>query len=543
MLEDLHQELVNKIIRAADEAVRVLVTRPKEDCLPFFEIERLEKLQELYGREFPVLSEEVEFWEALWLRTDRVRQQWDRIEKAARRAGPDVLNRLQSVLDERRRSLYEWARQFINKHAPVLPEDAHFELGIDMLRSDYRSLHGRLEGLYESIKRLGRLPTIKEGLALPEARVNFSMIYGGGWNVSTFSVLREGGRFLDMNAFVAFDCPSSGLFGRMGNYVVRLATAGLVRSPDEDNEEYFLASFRQPVVLHFVCPYEWTGIPPHEFGLPILRSDLILQIVDDKLATSRALAWYSQTSGIELPLVRERGIRQAPVPANLDALAQTAAEALGSLEAEGVQEVVVKPSFGEQARGVGYFKLPGARQVAVEHAVGLGLESNVVIQERICPLGEPGGADFNYRVLVALGPGDEPVVVGRFARRGHGEDVEMVGDRQMLEHTGITGPEADTFLNRLNEVSLEAFRAVARYAASRQDFPWRPLGGSSYAVPYLLGIDLIGDAYIMEINGHEVAGMWTDDRLYPETRGRSTHTVLESAQAAARAYRAALLRS
>ena len=72
---------------------------------------------------------------------------------------------------------------------------------------------------------------------------------------------------------------------------------------------------------------------------------------------------------------------------------------------------------------------------------------------------------------------------------------------------------------------------------------WAPLGGGSYAVPYFLGVDLIGDAYIMEVNGNEVAGMWTHDRLYPELRGQSNRTVLESAAQAAQAYRKALERS
>ena len=306
-----HQELVNKIIRAGDAAVRVLATRPKEASLPFSEMEHLQKLQEVYQREFPVVEDKVEFWETLWLRTDRVREQWNRIEKMARRADSRVLDRLQPVLDERRRSLYEWARQFISEHSSVSADAAHFELGISTLRPDYRGLHERLEGLYESIKRIGRLPTVKEGLELPEDRTNFGMIYGGGWNVSTFSVLREAAHFPEMNAFVAFDHPGPDLFSRRAKYKVRLATAGLVRSPDEDNEEYLLTTFRQPMVLHFVCPYEWAGTPPHELSLPILRSDLILEIVDDKLTTSRALAWYSQSSGIKLPLLRERGIQQA----------------------------------------------------------------------------------------------------------------------------------------------------------------------------------------------------------------------------------------
>ncbi|NOX97704.1 MAG: hypothetical protein GXO98_06590 [Nitrospirae bacterium] len=538
MSQDSHQELVNKIIEATDAAIWVLATRPEGAGVSFPEIECLGKLQQRYGREFPVLNDQSEFWETLWLCTDRVRQQWDRIEKLARRTGPGVLERLQPLLDEQRHALYQWARRFITEHAPVCPRVAHFELGISPLRPDCRGLHERLEGLYESVKRIGRFPTVEEGLALPEDRVNIGLIYGGGWNVSTFSVLREAAHFPGMNTFVAFDHAGADLFGHAGGRVVRLAPAGLVRRSGREGEEYLLATFRKPPVLHFAFPYQWTGTPPHELGLPILRSDLTLEIVDDKLTTSQALAWYMQTSGVQLPLPRERGIRQVPGPVDLDALAHRVAEALNSLEAEGVEEVVVKPSFGEQSQGVRYFSLSGARQSVIEYAVRLGLEYDVVIQERIRP---PGGVDFDWRVLVALSPQGEPTVVGRFARRRRGEDIEMVAEREMPERVGITGKEAEALLDRLNEVSLHAFRAVAGYALARRDFPWRPLGGNSYALPYLLGIDLIGEARIMEINGHEVAGMWTDDRLYPETRGRCNRVVLESAQVAARDYQVALM--
>ena len=81
---------------------------------------------------------------------------------------------------------------------------------------------------------------------------------------------------------------------------------------------------------------------------------------------------------------------------------------------------------------------------------------------------------------------------------------------------------------------------VAYSEARHPDFPWRPLGGGSYHVPYILGVDLIGDAALMEINGNEVAGMWVDDQLYPEGRGRSTRSLMQAAEQAARAYRAAL---
>ena len=533
---DSHQELVEKIIEVADAAVRVLATRPKQTGLAFCEIERLQKLQERYGREFPAARGEVEFWETLWLRTDRVHQQWDRVEKSARRAGSAVLQSLQPLLDQQKCMLFRWARRFITEHAPVRPQAAHFELGIPVPRADCRALHERLEGLYESVKRIGRFPTIKEGLALPEEQVNFAMIYGGGWNVSTFSVLREAARFPEMNAFVAFDHQGADLFDQRGNRVVRLAPAGLVRKQDADSEEYILATFRKPMVLHFACPYEWTGTLPYELGLPVLRSPLTLKIVDDKLTTSRALQWYGKTSGVELPLLRERGVRQAAVPADLEALSEQMTEALNGLETEGVREVVVKPSFGEQGQGVGYFEVPGKRQSALEHGVRLGLESNVVIQERIRPTGQ---IHFDWRVLVALTRHGKPEVVGRFARRGRGEDVEMLADREMLAKAGVGEEEAESLLDRLNEVSLHAFRAVAGYAG-QQDFPWRPLGGKSYAVPYLLGIDLIGNARILEINGHEVAGMWTDDRLYPETRGRSNRTVLKSAWTAGRLYKNSL---
>jgi hypothetical protein len=116
----------------------------------------------------------------------------------------------------------------------------------------------------------------------------------------------------------------------------------------------------------------------------------------------------------------------------------------------------------------------------------------------------------------------------------------MAPDREMLAQVGVAGEAADRFLARLDAVSCHAFCAVAAQAAARADFPFRPLGGGSYAAPCFLGIDLIGDAYVMEVNGNEVAGMWTDDRLYPATRGRSSRTVLESASRAAERYRHAL---
>ena len=537
MSRDAHQEIVDDIAEAADTAVRALVTRPEGIGLALDAIERVAGLQERFENEFPALADAVEFWETLWLRTDRVRAQWHRIEKAAGRTGPEMLAQLQTALNERYGALYKWSRRFICERAPTRPTDAHFELGMDTRRPDCRGLHERIEGLYESIKRTGRYPAVADGWALPRERVNVGIIYGGGWNVSSFSVLREAARFPEMNAFVAFDHQGPDLFGRVGERVVRLATGGLMRRGEGEDEEYVLAAFREPVVLHFACPHDWTGRPPHELGLPILRSDLTLAIVNDKLNTTLALAWHAQASGADLPLIRERGIPQAPVPADPDALADDARAALESLQSEGVREVVVKPAFGEQAQGVEYFPLPDGRDAAA-HAARLALESNVVIQERIRPRGD---TDFNWRVLVALSPEGAPVVVGRFARKGRGDDVEMVADREMLAQAGVVGSEADSFLNRLNAVSLEAFRAVAGYAAETQpDFPWQPLGGGSYATPYFLGVDLIGDARIMEVNAHEVAGMWTDDRLYPGTRGRSNHTVLASALVAGNAYKAAI---
>jgi hypothetical protein len=272
--------------------------------------------------------------------------------------------------------------------------------------------------------------------------------------------------------------------------------------------------------------------------VPVLRSDLTLEIVDDKLNTTRALEWYGRQTGADLPLIREEGIRPAPVPADLEMLRERSSAAIARLEKEGVRELVVKPVRGEQKKGLGYFELPDGRGAAADHCVKLALESGAVIQERIRP---PGDEDFNWRVLVVLGPDGEPHVVGRFARVGRADVTEKARDRDILARCGMTREEADRFLDRLDRVSLEAFRAVAGFAkAQHPDFPWQPLSGGSYHVPYILGIDLIGDAKVMEVNGNEVAGMWADDHLYPETRGRSNRTLLESAEIAARAYRAAI---
>jgi hypothetical protein len=532
---DEHLQIVDEMVRTADAAVETLLVGPQSESDVAVQIERLADLQESADREFPEAADEVGFWEMLWLRTDLMRDQWNRVEKAAGRAGPEVLGKLQDTLDEQRRALYAQTRRLICERAPTVPTEAHFELGIDRCRADFRGLHERIEGLYESIKRMGTLPTVRERLALPRDRVNFAIIYGGGWNVSTFSVLREAERFPGMNALLAFDHPGEDLYSRLGGHTVRVAPSGLVRV---ENDEYVLATFQEPAVLHFVCPHEWTGPPPHELGVPVLRSSLTLEIVDDKLSTSRALEWYAETTDENLPLIPERGLEWAGVLPDLEAVVGKAQCAITELEREGVREVVVKPCRGEQGRGVAFCEVPRDRDAAVAHAVRLALESSVVVQKRIRPCEE---MDFTWRVLVALAPDGEPRVVGRFARKGRGDELEMVGDRDMLAQCGTTGDPAEALLERLDAVSLQAFKAVAGYARARHpDFPRHPLGGGSYAVPYVLGIDLIGDALVMEINGNEVAGMWTDDRLYPETRGRSSRTVLESAEVAALAYRDAI---
>ena len=534
---DSVQDLLDQMAAAAGEAVRGLATAARDTASHAPALGRMCDLQRAYTQAFPILPDEVDFWETLWRCTDRVRDQWLRVARAARRAGSPA--RVLPMLDEQRTRLYRWTRAFICEHARRAPSEAHFELGIDTRRADCRGLHERVEGLYESIKRVGRLPHVRPGLELPTGNVNFGIIYGGGWNVSSYSVLREAARIGDVSAFVAFDHPGEDLYGAVGGRTVRLATAGLVQTGGED--EYALATFARPVPLHFICPHEWTGPPVHELGAPVLRSELTLEIVNDKLRTSEALRWHSERTGADLPLIPEAGIEQAPVPADLESQMARAEAALSALERRGVREVVVKPGFGEQARDLGMFELPAGRARAVEHAAALSLESSAVIQERVRPV---GGLDYNFRVLVALSSAGEPQVVGRFARFGQGDDVEMVEEREMLRRAGVEGEEAERLLRRLDRVSLDSFRAVAQYAeAMHPHFPWRPLSGGSYAVPYFIGTDLIGESLVMEVNGDEVGGLWTDDRLHPDTRGRSSRVVLQAAREAAMAYRTALTRT
>jgi len=533
-MEQRLKETLTAAHLAATQAVRLLMVHPGEPDRTGPALDKLTAARGALAREFPALRDEVEFWETLWLCAESLRTAWNRIERAAERTGD--LPALQALLDQRRAELYEWTRAFACSHAPRVPQDAHFELGIDVPRPDRRGLHERIEGIYESFKRMGRLPRVVEDAVLPPHRPNFGIIYGAGWNVSAYSVLREAGRLELMNALVAFDHPGSGLYGQVGGRTVRLATAGMFQAGQED--DWALATFREPALLHFACPHEWTGPPPHELGIPVLRSELTLEITDDKLNTSRALAWHARRSGAELPLIREAGLEPAGVPADPEGLHLAAEDALSALERQGVAEVVVKPRRGEQERDVAWFELPRQRAEAAEHAARLCLESGAVVQERIRPA---GGLDYNFRLLVALSPEGEAEGVGRFARLGHGDELEMVPEAEMLARAGILGKRARDLLERLSRVSLEAFRAVAGYAEHlHPDYPWRPLGGGSYAVPYILGVDLIGEAQVMEVNGNEVAGMWTDDRLYPATRGRSNRTVLRAAHRAALAYRAAL---
>jgi len=529
------EELIRQIKHVTGEIVRAMVTMPDTADVSSG-IDDVVHLQELFMQDFRPSKDEVEFWETLWLGTDAVYTQWDRIEKVTHRIGNDFLRKLKPLLDRKRREIYHWTRRFISDHAANVPDKAHFEMGIGKAGAEYREHHERIEGLYESIKRMGRLPDVRENLSIPKDKVNFAIIYGGGWNVSTFSVLREAANFAEMNAFVAFDHAGPELFGWVNGRRVRLAPAALLRTDGEDN--YVLATLREPAVLHFICPHRWTGTAAHELAVPVLRSDLVLEIVRDKSNTFRALEWYARGRNVDLPLIPQCTIAQAPVRPDVEKLTDEIRRGLDRLYSTAVREIVIKPNVGEQGQDVGYFKLPAEFDLAVDHALLLSLESGAVIQQRIRP---HETIDFNWRTLVALSPTGRPEVVGRFARKGTIDRLEMVADREMLDQCGMNCTDAEGFLERLNEVSLHAFRAVAAYAEHcHSNFPWQPLGGPSYTTPYFLGIDLIGDAYIMEVNGNEVAGMWTDDRLYPQTRGRSNRTVLQSAQEAARAYKTAL---
>ena len=531
-----HRELIQEALSVTPRVIRKLALSPRNPESYQDLLDSLAELQNAACRNMPRHGDAVRFWETVWRRTNRLREQWRRIESVARRAGEDVLKHLQPVLDEPRRELYEWTRRFIEDHAPLKPSTGHFELGLPGDWPHMRAHHQRLEGLYQAVKRTGGMPSLGYSVAPPTDAPVFSLVYGGGWSVSTYSILRQAANHEGLNALVAFDGPSGALFQSRGAHTVRVAPAGLYRHADG---EYELATFRKPAVMHFACPHGWTGPRPHKIGLPVLRSDLTLEVTDEKTTTGRALRWYADRTDAELPLIPESSVEAVPLPADLQEVHAAAEETLSSLERDGISDVVVKPSRGWEARRVRRFDLATSRDEALEHIVQMALECGAVIQ-KLVPVNGPD--HFNWRVFVARNRDGEAVPVGRFARIGKGDDTEMIDDRKMLERcrAGDLGHE---FLARLDEVAVRAFQAVSAFTSQLHPrFADKPLGGGSYAIPYFLGVDLVGDARIMEVNGNEVAGLWTHDRLYPGQRGRTSRTVLKSAEQAARAYREALKR-
>ncbi len=534
MKDTPHKELVQDALSITPRVIRKLAVNPRSPKSYRNLLDSLADLQKAACQNMPRHGNAVRFWETVWRDTNRIREQWRRIEEVARRAGEDVVKRLKPELDEQRRKLYEWARRFIEDHAPLSPSTGHFELGLHGDWSHMRSHHQRLEGLYQAVKRTGALPELAEGVPPPGNDPVFGLVYGGGWSVSTYSILREAANHDGLNGLVAFDGPAGELYQPCGPHTVRVAPAGLYRRSDE---KYELANFRQPAVVHFACPHGWTGPRPHQIGLPVLRSDLTLEVTDEKTTTGRALRWYANRTNAELPLIPESSVEAVPLPADLEDAYSAAEEALSSLQADGISEVVIKPSRGWEARRVRTFDLETSRDKALEHTVQMALECGAVIQ-KLVPVAGPD--HFNWRVFVARNPAGKAVSVGRFARIGKGDSTEMIGDREMLQRCGRED-EADKFLASLDAVAVRAFRAVSAFTSQLHPrFPHKPLGGGSYAIPYFLGVDLVGDARIMEVNGNEVAGLWTHDRLYPHQRGRTSRTVLKSAKQAARAYQEAL---
>ncbi len=502
-------------------------------------VEKSMGFQDLILNELPRrCRDEEEFWAGLRQHADALWRQWHKLCRAAEHrsgaAGLFARRAMQKACER----LYHRIVEHITEYAPRTPEKAHFRLGIEHAGADCSELLDRIEGLYESIKRQGALPEIKYDFEVPERKtnVNFAVIYGGGWNVSAYSILDAAAKIEGLNALVAFDHPGRSLFAQSGRHTVRLASSGLIR---DSAGKYILASFRKPLLLHFVCPHRWSGPAPHDIGVPVLRSELIARLTNYKYLTTEALRSFRDEQDIGLNLIDEGFLPRPDFPCDPERVGREAELAVGKLAARGAREVVVKPARGEQSREVKIFSLPGEKSAAARHAVDLALDYGALLQERV----RPGcGADYNWRVFVAASAAGEPEVTGRFARIGLGEDMEMVAEQDMLRRAGMGRREGENLLKRLNEASLHAFRAISYYAKKhRGDLPRAPLGNvGDYATPYFLGIDLIGDARIMEVNGDEVAGMWTDDRLYPDTRGRSFSPVLRSAMEAAGAYKRAL---
>ncbi len=536
MGEEELEEITGSIAERTQSAVRELAfTRSWQDALRSH-IDAICAAQQKIYQEFPRLREESEFWETLWHAIASLRNQWDKLRRAAEHRGEDAGQTIRDVSQNALKELYGRTRRFITDYAPRTPGKHHFQLGIDCVRPDCAHLLDRIEGLYESVKRQGRFPAVAEDIEFPEGGSNFGIIYGGGWNVSAYSVLGSAAGLEGLNALVAFDHPGRSLFRRSAAHTVRLAPSGLLRGEDG---RYLLATFRRPLVLHFVCPHQWTGPAPHDLGIPVLRSRPIVTITTNKNITTEALREYRESSGFEFNTIDEEFIPRPDFPADIGPLTGRVEKALNALAERHIDEIIVKPSRGEQARDVEDFSIPSRKDAAVRHAVDLALDCGALLQEKVIPA---GGLDYNWRIFVAASAEGNPQVVGQFARLGRGPAMEMVEEGDMLRRAGVPGAEGDQLQRRMHRTSLHAFRAISCYSRRRmQDFPNAPLGDvGSYHTPYLLGIDLIGDARVMEINGSEVAGMWSDDRLHPQSRGRTSRTVLRSARRAAMAYKKAI---
>ncbi len=524
---------------AAREAVRCIAWETDWRSILPKRLADLHDAQTQLQVKFPVFNDEIEFWESLWNYTHPVIDEWKKLHKTAQFRCTKTALAIEVEFPKALKKLYFWACDFIEQYAPRRPDKALFSLGIEGT-NDYEILHDRIEGLYESIKRQGCFPAIKENVDRKQeaSSVNFAIIYGGGWNVSTYSVLDTAAEFKNIQAFAAFDYPGAdNTFEQIGKNRVKVAKSGLIR---EDDGSYSLVSFRHPRIIHFACPHYWNGTPPHELGLPILRSELILNIVNNKHVTTKALKHYCSRHSLPPLWIPEVHIaRPDSLPANREIFKNKIAGSLSALRSrlsEKKCNVVVKPQTGEQAKGVKSYQMPQEHHEAIAHAADLAVSSGTVIQERIHPV---GGFDYNWRVFVTADNESRLHIVGGFARVGWGADVEMVAKDDMMDRIGIDIEQREEFMEKIYRNALHAFRAVCDLSEKNQgDFPKRPLGGTgSYSIPYFLGIDLIGDGKIMEINGGEVAGMWTDDRLYPETKGRTNRLMLKSAAEAARAYK------
>ncbi|MBU1124539.1 MAG: class I SAM-dependent methyltransferase [Candidatus Omnitrophica bacterium] len=317
---------------------------------------------------------------------------------------------------------------------------------------------------------------------------------------------------------------------------------------------FFFVHWNDPVVIDGVGIFEpyapWDVEKKLQAtGVAQIGSEPIQNIANDKELSYAAL---SRDTQISLP--HEISFRELPCPEA--SLPMDLADSLiAKMRQAGIQEIVCKPACGVQGRDVIFARGDNGVHAQMDEIYRLHQQEKMIIQERVFPpdlIVNGVMYDFNLRAFGCRTISGDFVVSDILVRYGTGAvnlsrgaqpmEVETVLDMLNILEPSRRGALVEDWERVVQRIALAVeYAARVKNKLLRKAVP----DDSQQLLPDFLEVDIIPEIsrdrhvpWVIEINGHNSAGMWDIDQLRPlAQRGRAYRPLIELIIHRAREYR------